>query len=64
MNARQARLPLRSAPKTLADRTREHDAANLQPARDVLADAGNPKFAHVIAWARLVVPRLEGKAAR
>jgi hypothetical protein len=50
--------------KTLADKTREHDAANLQLAHDVLADASNPKFAHLLTWAKRVTERLEGKATR
>ena len=64
MNPRQARLSLRSAHKTLADRTHEHDAVNRRLAYDVLADVSNPKFAHLVTWAKRVIERLEGKATR
>jgi hypothetical protein len=36
----QAHLPFRSSFKTLLDKTREQDAANLQLERDVLAGRG------------------------
>jgi hypothetical protein len=64
MNAKQSRLPFRSSPKALAGRTHEHDAVNRRLAYDVLADVSNPKFAHLVTWAKRVIERLEGKATR
>jgi hypothetical protein len=58
MNAGQASLPFQSERKTLLHKVREHDAANLQLAREVLADSGNPRFAHLLDWARRVVARV------
>jgi hypothetical protein len=64
MNAKQTHLPFHSEHKTLLDKVREFDAANLQLAHHVLADANNPQYAHLLAWALRVVSRLEGKGAQ
>ncbi len=45
--------------KPLHQQLSEHDRRNLDLARQVLADAGNPAVAHLVDWAKRVVERLE-----